>query len=57
MTLLATVNNLPSYAARYKYVTARLVDGKLYFWGAYDERENAEAAAENIEGVVLEVRA
>lgn len=56
MTLLATVNSLPSYAARYKYIAARLVDGKLYFWGAYDERENAEAAAENIEGVVLEVR-
>lgn len=56
MTLSANVNNLPSYAARYKYVVARSVDGELWFWGAYDERENADEAAESIEGIVLEVR-
>lgn len=56
MTLSANVNNLPSYATRYKFVVARNVDGELWFWGAYDERENADEAAESIKGIVLEVR-
>lgn len=56
MTLSANVNNLPSYATRYKFVVARNVDGELWFWGAYDERENADEAAKSIKGIVLEVR-
>lgn len=48
------VNNLPSYATRYKYIVARSVEGELYFWGAYDNRETAEFAAEGVDGIILE---
>lgn len=53
MRLTANVNNLPGYASGHEYVVARCVDGELWFWGAYDELDNARDAAEDVEGCVL----
>lgn len=48
------IQNLPAYAAEYKYIVARWADGGLWFWGAYDDENSAKAAACEIGGVVVE---
>lgn len=45
--------NIPEYAKEKKYVVMRSVDGELYFWGAWDERERANEVANEINGVVI----
>ena len=48
------INNIPTYANEYKYIVARRVDGKLWFWGAWNDRDKANDAAEELgNGVVL----
>lgn len=38
-----------------KYVVARLVDGQFWFWGQWDDEDEARKVAEQFEnGVVLE---
>ena len=50
------VHNMPEYALDYKYVVATLDGGILWFWGAWDDIDEANAAArENEFRVVLEV--
>ena len=35
------INNLPNYAEDYKYIVVTLVDGELWFYGAYNDYEKA----------------
>lgn len=53
MSGLDKVNNVPEYAAQYRYIVARLVDGDLWFWGAYGTMERATEAAESIDGLIV----
>ena len=53
MKCTVKVNNVPEYAAQYRYIVARLVDGDLWFWGAYGTMERATEAAESIDGLIV----
>lgn len=46
------INNLPAYANEYKYIVARRVDGELWFWGAWNDRNKANEVAIKIGGEV-----
>lgn len=46
------INNLPDYAIRYRYIVARYDCGELWFWGAYDDEDEAREAAVEQEGIV-----
>ena len=48
------INNLPAYADNYKFVVARRIDGELWFWGAWNDRNKANEAAREIGGMVIE---
>lgn len=52
---MATIQiyNRPDYAKNYEYFVAKLVDGKFYFWGAFNEKERAEKTAAAVDGVVF----
>lgn len=41
------VNNVPADCE--KYVVARLVNGKLWYWGSWTDENEAERAAERLE--------
>ena len=48
------INNLPAYALNYEYTVARVVNGELWFWGAWDDESRAcEVARELGNGVVV----
>ena len=38
------INNIPEYANHFKYIVATLVEGQLWFYGAYDEYDTADRA-------------
>jgi hypothetical protein len=49
---LAEVNNLPDEID--KYVVAKVCDGELWFWGTWDDKDEAEKAVNDVEnGIVL----
>lgn len=50
------VYNLPDYAWENKFIVYRSVDGKAWFWGAYNEVSEAQKAADEIHGYIEEVR-
>lgn len=47
------IYNMPDYAKGYKYIVARRVDGDLWFWGAWNDRNTANAVALDIGGEVV----
>ncbi len=47
------INNLPAYANEYKYIVAHRIDGELWFWGAWNDRNKANEVALEIEGEVV----
>lgn len=48
------VKNVADYAKDYKYIVARNIDGELWFWGAWNDRNKAnEVAIELGNGVVI----
>lgn len=51
---MTTIQNLPAYAADYRYTVARFVEGEWWFWGAYDELRRASHAAFEEGGEVFE---
>lgn len=53
MSGLDKVNNVPVYAAQYRYIVARLVDGALWFWGAYATPERAAEAAGSLDDAII----
>ena len=46
-----TINNMPN--ATEKYIVARRVDGDLWFWGSYADRDRANEVALEIGGEVI----
>lgn len=51
---MMTIQNVAEYAKNYKYIVARRVDGELYFWGAWNDRNKAnEVAIELGDGIVV----
>lgn len=47
------INNLPAYAENKSYIVVRSVDGELWFWGAWDDRDTANEVALEIGGITL----
>lgn len=52
---MSEIKNIPDYASEYPYIVAHEIEGELWFWGAYDDRDRANEVAEKIGGVVKEV--
>jgi hypothetical protein len=55
MKLIATVNNLPTNLSKYAWITARAVDGELWFYGAWYDEDGAREQAREIDGIALKV--
>lgn len=49
------VNNVPDYAAKHRYIAVHIVDGELWFYGAFDDEAKAQTAATEYgaEGMVV----
>lgn len=51
---MMAIQNVTEYAKNYKYIVARRVDGELWFWGAWNDRNKANDVAEElVNGVVV----
>ena len=50
------VKNCPKYVEQYDYIVARLVEGDLWFWGAYSDLDKATKAANEVKGIVVNNR-
>lgn len=48
MKLTVEVMNCPDYAKECKYIVCNLCDGELWFYGAWNEKESAYKAAEQL---------
>lgn len=48
------INNIASYAESKKFIVAREVDGDLWFYGAWDDRDQANEAALEVGGIMVE---
>lgn len=46
-----TVRNVPEHAEG--YIVARVSDGSLWYWGCWDDEDEAEECASNVDGVVV----
>jgi len=46
------INNLPAYAANYKFIVYRAVKDEKWFCGAYNDLQWAKEVAAMIEGFV-----
>lgn len=47
------INNLPNYATEYGYIVASVVNGNLWFYGAWNNADKAYKVARNIGGAVI----
>lgn len=47
------INNLPDYAINYNYIVASVLDGDLWFYGAWDNEDKAYDMARIINGAVI----
>ena len=48
------VNNVPAYAEKYKYWVCRTDTNQLWFYGAWDNFDDALKVAREVHGVVIE---
>ena len=48
------VKDAPASAINHKYYVARLVDGDLWFWGAYDALDKAVSIAKQVDGFICD---
>ena len=52
--IMTTIQNVPEYAKNYKYIVARQIDGKLYFWGAWNDKDKANNISHELrDGIVI----
>lgn len=52
-----TVKNVSDYVTDEKYIVAKLVNGELWFWGAWDDKKSADKAAQTMpDMIVVEVK-
>ena len=47
------IKNLPAYAADYRFIVYRVVDGEKWFYGAYNDMRKAYDVAAMVEGYVV----
>jgi len=57
MKLIVTVKNLPANVSKFAWITARLYQGELWFYGAWHTEAEAREQALEIDGVALQVEA
>ena len=50
--MIVKVNNAPNYTER--YVVARIFEGELWYWGSWANKDEADEAALNVDGVVCD---
>ena len=50
------IQNLPEYAKDCRYVVVRLLDNEYWFYGAYNDIEQAQKIAQEINGLVKELK-
>lgn len=50
-----TILNVPRYAADYRYIVARRVDGDLWFYGAWNDADKANEVALDIDGETIDM--
>lgn len=50
---MITIHNIPTYANHYEFIVASLVDGELWFYGAYHKENTAIYVANKIGGVLI----
>lgn len=53
MECIVKIENVPNYVEH--FIVARLRDGKLWYWGSWEEQDLAEKAAKDVKGIVVEV--
>lgn len=51
--ITSVVNNVPDYAKNYNYWVVNRVNGQLWFWGAWNDRDTANEVALEIGGITL----
>ena len=44
------IHNLPDYYTKYQYIVARLCDDEWWFWGCYNDHDDAIETADIIHG-------
>lgn len=49
-----TVHNVPEYASG--YIVARVNEGSLWYWGSWDNEDDAEECARDVDGVVVMIK-
>lgn len=53
---MSIINNLPKYVTEYNYVVARVTNGELWFYGAFNSLEKAYDAVEEVNGCMFDIR-
>ena len=48
------IKNKPNYAKEYSFIVAREIDNDLWYWGAYNDRNEANRVASEINGMVFQ---
>lgn len=48
------VHNVPEHAEG--YIVARVSNGSLWYWGSWDNEDDAEEFARNVDGVVVMIK-
>lgn len=57
MKPIAIVKNLPANVSKFAWITARLCEGELWFYGAWSTEADARKQAQEIGGVAVRVEA
>ena len=53
--MTTSILNIHEYARHLKYVVARYVSGSWWFWGAWDDKHEADRIALEINGAVFDM--
>lgn len=54
MSAKVDVHNVPQYAKTHDFWVVRLVDGELWFYGAWNDTKEAERVAREVHGLVVQ---
>lgn len=50
-----TIHNLPIIAESTAFLVVRFVEGEAWFWGQYRTKDRAQAVAEDVNGIVIDL--
>ena len=51
---MKNINNMPKTANTYRYIVANRVDGDLWYWGSWNDRDKAYEVARQMSAEVVE---